>query len=102
MKKLFLLLVAFMLAGCVAYPAYYDDNYYPYYGSSYPYGYWGPDVDIFVAGGHGGHGFYGRRGFHGDHDFHGEHGSHGGGFHDGGYHSGGGYHGGGEGGVHRR
>jgi hypothetical protein len=57
MKKLLLIFVAFMLSGCVAYPL-YDDGYYPDYGP-YPYGYVGPNVNLFVSGFHGGHDFHG-------------------------------------------
>jgi hypothetical protein len=58
MKKLLLISVAFMLAGCVAYPVYDEGYYYPDYGP-YPYGYVRPDVNVFVSGFHGGHGFHG-------------------------------------------
>ncbi len=80
MKKLLLIFVVLMLTGCVAYPAYDEGYNYPYYGS-YPYGYWGPDVNIFVSNFHGGHRFHGRHGFHG-----GGHGFHGGGHWGGGRH----------------
>jgi hypothetical protein len=74
MKK-FMLLISLitLLSGCVAVPV-YDSGYdYPYY-DSYPYGYVGPNVNLFFTNGHYGHGF-----------------NHGGGFH----HGGGGFHGGG-------
>ncbi|HET6419198.1 MAG TPA: hypothetical protein VFG19_03520 [Geobacteraceae bacterium] len=73
MKKLLLIFVALMLAGCIAYPVYDDEYYYPDYGP-YPYGYAGPDVNIFVSSFHGGHHFHGHV-----HSFHGAHGFHGGG-----------------------
>jgi hypothetical protein len=69
MKKLLLVIVALMLAGCVAVPVYDDGYYYPSYGYygpyPYPYGFVGPDVTFFVSGFHGGHGFRGGHGFHG-------------------------------------
>ena len=71
MKRFLMLIsVSLMLTGCVAYPA-YDSGYdYPGYG---PYGYVSPDVNFFVSGFHGGHGFHGGgHGFHGGgHGFHG-------------------------------
>ncbi len=101
MKKLLLILVAFMLAGCVAYPLYDDGYYYPSYGP-YPYGYWGSDVSIFVSDFHGGHGYHRGGNYYGGHGYYGGGGYRGGGsYHGGGYHGGGGgYHGGG-GGYHR-
>lgn len=77
MKLLFLTIVSLMLAGCVAVPV-YDSGYYPYYGP-YSYGYFGPDISVFVPVFPGGHGFHGGRGFRGGHDFRG-----GGGFRSGG------------------
>jgi hypothetical protein len=80
MKRLLLISVALMLAGCVAYPVYNDGYYYPDYGP-YPYGYVGPNVSLYVSNFHGGHGFHGgSHGFHGgSHGFHGgSHGFHGG------------------------
>jgi hypothetical protein len=77
MKRLLMLIaVSLMLAGCVAFPAYdsgYDYSGYdnPGYG---PYGYASPNVNLFVSGFHGGHGFRGE-----GHDFQGGgHGFHGG------------------------
>lgn len=83
MKKLLLICVALLLAGCVAVPAYDDGYYYPAYGP-YPYDYWGPDV--FIVSGFHGHRFH-DRGFH-------RGGFHGGGFR-GGSIRGGGFRGGG-------
>jgi len=68
-KLLFLIIVSLMLTGCVAVPV-YDSGYYPYYGP-YPYGYVGPEVNVFVSGFHGGHGFRGGHDFRGGHGFHG-------------------------------
>lgn len=71
MKKLLLIIVALMLAGCVAVPVYDGGYNYPYsgyygpYPYPYPYVYGGPDVTFFVSGFHGG------RGFHRSHVFHG-------------------------------
>jgi len=74
-KLLFLISLTIALAGCVALPV-YDSGYdYPYY-DSYPYGYAGPNVNLFLSGGYYGHG-------------------HGGGGHWGGGHRGGGHWGGG-------
>ena len=81
MKRLLLISVALMMTGCVAVPVYESGYYYPYYYGPYPYGYPGPEVNVFVSG------------FHGRHFFH----DSGRGFHDGG----GGFHGGG-GGSHGR
>ena len=72
MKKLmFAIFVALMLSGCVVYPGYdygyYDsDYYYPYAYYTGPYGYAGPNVNLFLSS-HGGHGFHhgGHHGFHG-------------------------------------
>ena len=78
MKKLLLIGVVLMLAGCMAIPV-YDDGYY--YSGCGPYScpYAGPDVDLFISGFYGGHHFHGGgHGFHsGGHGFHG--GGHGGG-----------------------
>ncbi len=67
MKKLLLLLtLALLLGGCVVYPDYYggygyygyNTGYYPYpYAYPYPYVY-GPSVDLYFGGGHGGRGFH--------------------------------------------
>ena len=64
MKKLIIMFIVILLAGCVPYPAYFD-CYYPY-----PYGYYGyaePNVTVFL----GGYGFHDIHGFHGFHGFHG-------------------------------
>lgn len=77
MKKLLLVFVLIMLAGCVAFPGYDDGYYYPY--GTYPYGYVGSNVNLFVSN------FNGRHHFHdGGHDFRGGagHGFHGGGGHN--------------------
>jgi hypothetical protein len=80
-KLLFLIIVSFMLLGCVAVPV-YDSGYYPDYGpypygGPYYYGYAGPEVSVFVPVFHGGRGFHGGHGFHGGGGFRG--GFHGGG-----------------------
>ena len=68
MKKLFLLLlVTALLGGCVVYPGYYgdyDSGYYDngYYG--YPYGYAGPNINLFYSGHYGWSGHHGRSGHH--------------------------------------
>ena len=57
MKNVFLLLlVTALLGGCVVYPGYYgdyDSGYYynGYYG--YPYGYAGPNINLFYSGHYG-------------------------------------------------
>ena len=81
MKKLLLIFVALMLAGCVAFPVndygynypYYGSYYWPYYGS-YPFGYVRSDINFFYPG------FYGGNVFRGDgHNFRGgDHGFRGG------------------------
>ena len=79
MKKFLLItLIALLVAGCVPYPLYDDGYYHPDYGyyGPYPYGYAGPEVNVFVAGGHH-HGFRGGGRGHGFHG--GGHGSRGGG-----------------------
>jgi hypothetical protein len=79
--KIFLLIsLLFLMTGCIAYPAYYPDTYYPsgYYSgysgySAYP-SYYGPDVSVFIGGGSYGHGHGGGHGFRGGgHGFHGGH-----------------------------
>lgn len=69
MKKFLLLITAtVLLGGCVAYPGYYgyyDSDYY-----SYPYGYVGPNINLytgFYGGGrhYGGFGHYGGYGHYG-------------------------------------
>jgi len=58
MKKMLLLIsLLTMLSGCIAVPVYDTGYNYPYYGS-YPYGYVGPNVDLFLSGGYYGHGYH--------------------------------------------
>ncbi len=73
MKKLLLLTVMVMiLGGCVVYPDYYGYYDTDYYG--YPYGYVGPNINLYYSHMYSGHGYY-----YGGHGFH--HGEHGGGWH---------------------
>jgi len=54
---LFLIIVAFMINGCVVYPGYNDGYNDPGY-SSYPYGYVNPGLDLYFSNFHSGHGFH--------------------------------------------
>jgi len=85
MKKLLLVLIGLMLAGCVAVPVYDYGYYSPHYGP-YPYAYAGPDVNVYFPGYYGGHVFRGGHGYYrGDFGFRGgDFGSRGGGFRGGG------------------
>jgi hypothetical protein len=65
MKKLLLISIGLLMAGCVVVPVsdygYYYPNYVPY-----PYSFAGPEVNFFFPGFHGGHSFRGGgHGFHG-------------------------------------